>query len=76
MYNKTKRRSKITYYEQKFLNNKDNVKLLWKTINMVIGKNNEKMPIINHVSTYGVKIRNHLDIANSFSENFSNIGRN
>ena len=74
MLNKVKKHSKKSHYPAKFLEYKDNARLLWKTVNSVICRENNKDTIIEKFNVNGIEYHSPLDIANLFGEYFSSIG--
>ena len=62
----------MTYYRQKFIDFKDNSRLLWRTINEVLGKSNDKNSSIDMLNN--IELHNPLDIANQFSKYFTTVG--
>ena len=64
----------MTYYRQKFIDFKDNSRLLWRTINEVLGKSNDKNSSIDMLNN--IELHNPLDIANQFSKYFTTVGAN
>lgn len=75
LLNKLKKQSKLLYYRKKFIEYKNNAKLLWQTINCVIKKDNDKTSLIEKITVNGIEYKNPLDIANLFGEFFSHIGK-
>ena len=66
----------MTYFRQKFIDFKDNSRLLWKTINEVLGKSNDKNSSIDMLKVKNIELYNLLDIANQFSKYFTTVGAN
>ena len=78
-YNKTllklKRHAKLSYYRQKCIDLKNNGAKLWALINSTIGKNNNKMHIIEKIKVDNIEVTKSEMIANEFGKYYSNIGR-
>ncbi|XP_055590354.1 uncharacterized protein LOC129742479 [Uranotaenia lowii] len=66
-----KRKAKIEYYEQ--LMNTSNMKILWKRINEMIGKNSKPDELT--LNLYGKSVDSPLPVANAFNEFFTAIGQ-
>ncbi|XP_055613435.1 uncharacterized protein LOC129759895 [Uranotaenia lowii] len=66
-----KRKAKIEYYEQ--LMNTSNMKILWKRINEMIGKNSK--PVELTLNLHGESVDSPLPVANAFNEFFTAIGQ-
>ena len=75
-FHKIKWVSKTTYFRQKFIDFKDNSRLLWKTINEVLGKSNDKNSSIDMLKVNNIELHNPLDIANQFSKYSTTVGAN
>ena len=67
------RLSRKLYYSNKIENSKDNNKLLWQTINDILGK---KRSTLNNIEfkDNGHPIQDPIDVANAFNKYFNNIG--
>ena len=72
---KCKRKLKLTYYQSKCLEFKNNGKKMWELINKINGKNNDKTCIIDKVTINNIKYTQGRDIANNFAKYFSTVGR-
>ena len=70
-----KRKCKILYYHEKCVEFKSNSKALWKIINKISGKENDKSTIITCIREGGIGHNNLKDIANIFNNHFSTIGK-
>ena len=73
-FHKIKQVSKTTYFRQKFIDFEDNSRLLWKTINEVLGKSNDKNSSIDMLKVNNIEFHKPLDIANQFSKYFTTVG--
>ena len=71
-----KRVAKRMHYEGKCNEYKSNTKKLWKTINRVIRKTNNKTKTIDSLKVGNLSIFNESEIANEFTKYFSNVGKN
>ena len=69
------RNAKKDYYSTKIADDKSNPKQAWKTINSLLGRQN-KPTIINELKLGENSLRNPGNIAEGFSDYFSNIGPN
>ena len=70
------RRTKENYYKQKCIDFKQNTSKLWKMINRVISKENDKSNCIEYLKIENI---NHFDskvIAEEFGKYFSSVGKN
>ena len=70
------RRTKENYYRQKCIEFKHNTTKLWKMINRIISKENDKTNCIEYLKIENI---NHYDskvIAEEFGKYFSNVGKN
>ena len=66
-----KRKCKILYYQEKCVEFKLNSKALWKIINKISGKENDKSNIITCIREGGIGHNNSKDIANIFNNHFN-----
>ena len=72
----TKEQAKKNYYSHLIDDSKQNVKLLWKTINSILSnKKSTNNQISEMVNDSGVKITDHVKISNIFNEYFAEIGQ-
>ena len=71
---KLKRTSKKLHYSYKCLKFKNNTKRLWKVINSLTKKQNDKSSIIDHIKVRNITLTNPKKIANEFGKYFSTIG--
>ena len=68
------RKSKKTYYQQYFHENKTNMKLLWKGIKDIISLKPNNTDTFSHlVDDNGLKISDSVHIANEFNEYFTKV---
>ena len=78
-YNKilkrTKRLAKTNYYIARCTEYRNNTKYLWKTINKIVGKINNKSEVIDHIKVNNIRCYSSQLIANEFGNFFSNIGK-
>ena len=71
-----KRHSKKLYYHDKCTEYKSNMKNLWKLINNVCSKNNDKSTAIDCLKIDNILHYTGNKITNEFGEYFSNVGKN
>ena len=71
--NISKRALKKSYYANKFLEHKSNIKRTWQLINEVVGKNSSKS-ISDRFLVNNTTITEPIDIANHFNTFFASIG--
>jgi hypothetical protein len=76
IFNKLKRRAKITYFKTSIDVNKQNVKQLWKILKQAIGKVNNKANLPRSFLVDNKTVTDEDAIAKSFNNFFSNIGFN
>ena len=72
---KTKRLAKTTYYIDRCTEYRNNTKYLWRTINKIVGKINNKCEVIDHIKVNNIRCYSSQLIANEFGNFFSNIGK-
>ena len=72
---KTKRLAKTTYYIARCTEFRNNTKYLWRTINNIIGKMNNKCELIDHIKVDNIRCYSSQLIANEFGNFFSSIGK-
>ena len=70
-----KRLAKRLHYEGKCNEHKNNTKKLWKTINRVVRKTNNKTETVDSLKVGNLSIFNEREIANEFAKYFSNVGK-
>ena len=70
-----KRHAKVTYYQSKCAEFRNNTKNLWKIINKITGKVNNKSEVIDCIRIDKVRCYSSQLIANEFGEFFASIGR-
>ena len=75
LYNKLIRLSKKLYYESKLLENQSNPKKTWQFLNEIIGRKSAKGDHIETINLDGAQVNDSVEIANSFNNFFSNIGK-
>ena len=68
------RRTKQEYYKEKCVEFKRNTSKLWKMVNTIISKHNDKSNIIEYLKIGNVEIYNAKEIANQFGKYFSTVG--
>jgi len=73
-YNKTKRTSKLNYYDNLLQKYKYDVRKTWGVINNLIGKTNDKSNISETFQINGINTANQDIISNEFCSFFTNIG--
>ena len=62
------------YYEHKLFQYKGDLKLTWKTLNLLIHKKARKMPSVSEFLRDGQIIKSNRDIANGFNNFFVQVG--
>ena len=72
---KAKRAAKKLHYENKCKEHKSNTQKLWKTINCVIRKTNNKTETIDSLKIGKLEVFNGSEIANEFAKYFSTVGK-
>ena len=72
---KTKRVVKTKYYIDKCTEYRNNTRNLWKIINKIVGKVNNKCEIIDHIKVDNIRCYSSQLIANEFGKFFSNVGK-
>ena len=72
---KTKRLPKVKYYTDKCTEYCNNTKNLWKIINKIVSKTNNKCEIIDYIKVDKIRCYSSQLIANEFGKFFSNIGK-
>ena len=75
MYNKLKRITKINYYNEQIEINKHNMKKTWTILKKAIGKQSNKKNFPQSFQVGQKKISNPKEIADSFNNFFSKIGK-
>ena len=71
---KVKRYARKKYYLDRCVEFRSNTRELWKTINQVIGRNNDKSTCISELKTEKLVITRQIDIANELGSFFSTVG--
>ena len=71
---KVKRYARKKYYLDRCIEFRSNTRKLWKTINQVIGRNNDKSTCISELKTEKLVITRQIDIANELGRFFSTVG--
>ena len=71
---KVKRYARKKYYLDRCVEFRSNTRELWKTINQVIGRNNDKSTCISELKTEKLVITRQIDIANELGRFFSTVG--
>ena len=74
IFNKAKRRAKITYYKTVIEENKQNIKEMWKILNKAIGKENDKSGYPHSYTIDDCQVNDRDEISNAFNNFFANIG--
>ena len=72
---KCKRKLKISYYQSKCIEFRNNGKKMWELINKINGKCSDKTCIIDKLSVNNIKYTKGKDIANTFAKYFSTVGK-
>ena len=73
-FNRTKRLAKVTYYKEKLDEFRKNTKQLWKTLNTLIGKTNDKTSLPDMFIINGKEESNGSTITNEFCKYFTTVG--
>ena len=71
---KTIKKAKIDYYKEKCIEYKMQTKKLWKLINEISGKQNDKSNLVDYLKIDDVQVYNAKKISNSFARYFSEVG--
>ena len=71
---KVKRHAKKHYYEDQCIEHKNNTKNLWKTINKVVRKTNNKTETVEALKIKNLRSTNGNEIVNEFARYFSTVG--
>ena len=69
------RRAKSTFYKDKCKEFKMQTKKLWRLINEIAGKKNDKSNLIEYLKVGGIQTYNATKISNSFAKYFSEVGK-
>src|SRR6218665_3307524 len=67
------RAAEKSYYANKLLNERDNLRKVWQTINKIIGKSSSSTSI-KEIEQSGINITDSTKIAENFNRYFSNLG--
>ena len=76
LFNKIKRKAKITYYKTILEENKHNIKQTWKVLKKAIGKEHDKINLPNTFNVENKSVSDKTEIADAFNNFFANIGYN
>jgi hypothetical protein len=68
--NSLKRTARFSYYKTKILEYKQNGKKMWKLMNEIIGKNNNKLDSLEYINIDGIRNYNKKQIVDGFSDFF------
>ena len=71
---KSIKRAKANYYTDKCKEYKSQTKRLWKLINEIAGKKNDKSNLVDYLKIEDVNVYNAKKISNSFTKYFSDVG--
>ena len=71
---KTIKKAKIDYYKDKCREFKTQTKKLWKLINEISGKKNDKSNLVEYLKIDDIQVYNAKKISNSFAKYFSEVG--
>ena len=72
---KTLRKAKIVFYKDKCKEFKTQTKKLWRLINEIAGKKNDKSNLVECLKIDDVQVYSANEISNSFAKYFSGVGR-
>ena len=75
-HNILKRQICMQLYKDKCIEHKNNTCKLWKIINSITCKLNDKTSCIDHIKINNIATYNPYDICNTFAEYFALIGKN
>lgn len=75
LYNKLRRQAKYSYYNKLISENCSNSKKLWKVLNKITGKLNDKQGISEEFIINGVQETDRFRISNAFGRYYSTIGK-
>ena len=73
---KVKRHAKRSYYIEKCIEFRSDTRKLWKTMNEIIGKTNDKETVIGSLKSENMTLTKSKDIVNELGKHFSKIGKN
>ena len=73
-YNYLKRSAKQTYYNEIFIKYRNDIRNTWKTINSIIGKQNDKSNTAQRFKINGNLVSEPKQISNNFCDFFTNVG--
>ena len=73
---KVLRSAKRLYHCDKCEEYKNNTKKLWKIVNEIVGKSNDKSGVVDYLCIDGIKEYSANKIANQFAKYFSTVGKN
>ena len=76
LLNKIKRHAKLNYYSNKCEEIRNNGWKLWKLINKITNKTQNKQSIINKIKVDGIIIERPKEISNALANYFASIGNN
>ena len=69
------KKAKRKYYKEYFENNLNNMKKTWQGIKEIINMNRKSNSFISHLTNNGKQIDSNDEIATTFNNFFTNIGR-
>ena len=75
LYNSLKRKAKFQYFRSKIDEYKKDSRNLWKTLNVLLGRTNDKSSISDSFIINGILNSSPNDISNGFCEYFTTIGK-
>ena len=70
-----KRQAKFLYFSTKCIELRTNGSKLWKLINKITNKVNDKQSIINKINVDGISVEQSKEIANALANHFASIGK-
>ena len=70
------RKPKSSFYKDKCREFKTHTKKLWKLINEIAGKHNDKSNLVEYLKIDDLHVYNAKEISNSFAKYFSEVGKN
>ena len=70
-----KRQAKLLYFSNKCIELRNNGSKLWKLINKITNKVNDKQTVISKINVDGIIVEQSKEIANALADHFANIGK-
>ena len=70
-----KRQAKLLYFSTKCIELRNNGSKLWKLINKITNKVNDKQTVISKINMDGIIVEQSKEIANALADHFASIGK-